>query len=46
MPLPAVVLFDSATRKRVLPVGFGVLAEDQLAERIFVLTALETGRDY
>ena len=34
-PLPAVVLFDSATQQ-VLPVGFGVLAEDQLAERIFV----------
>ena len=45
VPLPAVVLFDSRT-KRVIPVGFGVLAEDQLAERIFVLTALETGRDY
>ena len=44
-PLPAVVLFDTKT-KQVLPVGFGVLAEDQLAERIFVLTALETGRDY
>jgi len=44
-PLPAVVLFDMATRQ-VLPVGFGVLAEDQLAERIFVLTALEPGRDY
>ena len=45
VPLPAVVLFDTAT-KRVLPVGFGVLAEDQLAMRIFALTALETGRDY
>ena len=44
-PVPAVVLFDTKT-KRVLPVGFGVMAEDQLAERIFVLTALETGRDY
>ena len=44
-PLPAVVLFDTET-ERVMPVGFGVLAEDQLAERIFVLTALETGRDY
>ena len=44
-PLPAVALFDTET-KRVLPVGFGVLAEDQLEERIFVLTALETGRDY
>ena len=44
-PLPAVVLFDTETRA-VVPVGFGVLAEDQLAERIFVLTALEPGRDY
>ena len=44
-PVPAVVLFDTRT-KRVLPVGFGVLAEDQLAERIFVLTARETGHDY
>ena len=44
-PVPALVLFDTQTQ-RVLPVGFGVLAEDQMAERIFALTALETGRDY
>ena len=44
-PLPAVVLFDTET-ERVVPVGFGVMAEDQLAERIFALTALEPGRDY
>ena len=44
-PLPAVVLFD-ATTQQVLPVGFGVLAEDQLAERIFALTSLEPGHDY
>ena len=44
-PLPAVALFDTATG-RVQPVGFGVLAEDQLAERIFVLTQRETGSDY
>ena len=44
-PLPAVALFD-AVRQEVLPVGFGVLAEDQLAERIFALTALEAGHDY
>ena len=44
-PVPALVLFDTAT-KRVLPVGFGVLAENQMAERIYALTALETGRDY
>ena len=44
-PVPALVLFDSET-KRVLPVGFGVLAEDQMAERIFALTSLEPGNDY
>ena len=44
-PVPALVLFDTAT-KRVVPVGFGVMAEDQMAERIFALTALEPGHDY
>ena len=44
-PVPALVLFDTQT-KRVLPVGFGVMAEDQMAERIYALTALEPGNDY
>ena len=44
-PVPALVLFDTAT-KQVLPVGFGVMAEDEMAERIFALTALEPGHDY
>ena len=44
-PVPAVVLFDTETGE-VLPVAFGVVAEDQLAERIFALTALEVGDDY
>ena len=44
-PVPALVLFDIQT-KRVIPVGFGVMAEDQMAERIFALTALEPGHDY
>ena len=44
-PVPALVLFDAQT-KRVIPVGFGVMAEDQMAERIFALTALESGHDY
>ena len=44
-PVPALVLFDTET-KRVIPVGFGVMAEDQMAERIFALTALEPGHDY
>ena len=44
-PVPALVLFDTVT-KRVVPVGFGVMAEDEMAERIFALTALEPGHDY
>ncbi len=44
-PVPALVLFDTV-KKRVLPVGFGVMAEDEMAERIFALTALEPGHDY
>ena len=44
-PVPALVLFDTATR-RAIPVGFGVMAEDEMAERIFALTALEPGHDY
>ena len=45
VPLPALVLYDTRTR-RVQPVAFGVVAEDQLAERLFVLTAREVGHDY
>ena len=44
-PVPALVLFDTKTQ-RVQPVGFGVMAEDEMAERIFALTALEPGHDY
>ena len=44
-PSPALVLFDTVTR-RVVPVGFGIMAEDEMAERIFALTALEPGNDY
>ena len=44
-PVPALVLFDTKT-KRAIPVGFGVMAEDQMAERIHALTALEPGHDY
>ena len=44
-PVPALVLFDAQT-KRAIPVGFGVMAEDQMAERIYALTALEPGHDY
>ena len=42
---PALVLYDTRT-KRALPVSYGVVAEDQLAERIFALTSREIGHDY
>ncbi len=44
-PLPAVVLFDTETGEAI-PVAFGVVAEDQLAERIYALTQLEVGHDF
>ena len=43
--VPAVFLYDTRTRT-ALPVSFGVVAEDQLAERIFALTSREIGHDY
>ena len=43
--VPAVFLYDTGT-SRALPVSFGVVAEDQLAERIFALTSREVGSDY
>jgi conjugal transfer pilus assembly protein TraF len=42
---PAVVLFDSVTRK-ALPIGYGVIAADELMDRIFLLTQREPGSDY
>ena len=44
-PVPALVLFDTKM-KRAIPVGFGVMAEDEMADRIYALTALEPGHDY
>lgn len=43
--LPAVILYDTK-HKRAIPVSYGVVAEDQLAERIFALSAREVGSDY
>ena len=42
---PAIVLFDSQTKKAV-PIGYGVMAADELMDRIFTLTQTEPGRDY
>ena len=43
--LPALILYDTKVR-RAMPISYGVVAEDQLAERIFALTAREVGSDY
>ncbi len=42
---PAVVLFDSFTRTPI-PIGYGVIAADELMDRIFALTQRKAGSDY
>ena len=42
---PAVVLFDTVTR-RAVPIGFGVMAADELMDRIYSLTQTKPGSDY
>lgn len=43
--VPATLLFDKKTRK-VIPIGFGVLAHSELEERIYAQTKLEVGDDF
>jgi conjugal transfer pilus assembly protein TraF len=43
--VPALVLFDSATRQP-MPIGYGILSQDEIADRIFQLTQVEAGGDY
>lgn len=42
---PAVVLFDSVTRKPI-PIGYGIIAADELMDRIYLLTQKDPGSDY
>ncbi|HAS6231017.1 TPA: hypothetical protein I7179_21555 [Vibrio vulnificus] len=42
---PGFLLFDSETQS-VVPIGYGVLAHDELSNRIYVLTNLDVGEDY
>lgn len=42
---PAVVLFDSATRTAI-PIGYGIIAADELQDRIFALTQRKAGSDF
>ena len=43
--VPALVLFDSVT-KQPMPIGYGVMAADEVMKRIFYLTKIEPGSDY
>lgn len=43
--VPALVLFDTHT-KQPIPIGYGLMAADEVMDRIFTLTRTEPGRDY
>ena len=43
--VPAMVLFDSVT-KRPMPIGYGILSQDEIMDRVFQLTQVRPGSDY
>ncbi len=43
--VPALVLFDTQT-KQPIPIGYGLMAADDVMDRIFTLTRTEPGKDY
>lgn len=43
--VPALVLFDSVT-KQPMPIGYGILSQDEIIDRVFQLTQVEAGGDY
>ncbi len=43
--VPALVLFDTVT-KQPMPIGYGVMAADEVMDRIFTLTNIEPGSDF
>lgn len=43
--VPALVLYDTQT-KRPMPIGYGVMAADEVMDRIFTLTAVKAGSDF
>lgn len=44
-PVPATILFDKKT-KEIVPVGFGLMAMDELESRIYMMTEVEVGNAY
>jgi len=43
--VPALVLFDSVT-KQPLPIGYGILSQDEIMDRVFQLTQVRVGSDF
>jgi conjugal transfer pilus assembly protein TraF len=43
--VPALVLFDTLTKKPI-PIGYGLMAADEVMDRIFTLTQTQPGSDY
>jgi len=43
--VPALVLFDTYLKKPI-PIGYGVMAEDEVMARIFTLTSVKPGSDF
>ena len=43
--VPALVLFDTVT-KQPMPIGYGVMAADEVMNRIFTLTSVKPGSDF
>lgn len=44
-PVPATILFDNKT-KEIVPVGYGLMAMDELEQRIYVMTTAERDDEY
>lgn len=43
--VPALVLFDSVS-KQPMPIGYGILSQDEIMDRVFQLTQVQPGSDY
>ncbi|MGC1470780.1 MAG: conjugal transfer protein TraF [Sphingorhabdus sp.] len=43
--VPALVLFDSVTRQPV-PIGYGIMSQDEIVDRVFQLTQVKAGGDF
>lgn len=42
---PALVLFDTVT-KQPMPIGYGIMSQDEVMDRIFALTNVQPGSDF